>query len=177
MDFDREKFKELVLYICDQCCQDPDRLGKTKLNKILWNADKYWYLLKGESITGERYIKRQHGPVSEKLDGVLVELEREGLLRIDTIEYFDKEKFQYLPTRIPNVDFLASEELDFLNRAIEYVCNKTAVQASDETHTEAWKISAIGEEIPLYTAVMEEPGELDESDMEWALGAIEGENA
>jgi hypothetical protein len=56
-----EKFKALVHYIVASC-DDPQRLGATKLNKVLWFADAFSYRATKNSITDETYVKRQRGP-------------------------------------------------------------------------------------------------------------------
>ena len=178
MNFNQNKFDALVLYICNQCSECRDQLGKTKLNKVLWNSDKYYYAMTGKSITGETYIKRQFGPVSKRIESALQRLKESGKLHIGKMEFFGNEKYEYIPLVPPEQRLFSEDELDVVNAVIRRICfESTASQASEESHTQAWEIATIGEEIPLYTVFMEEPGELDEQDIEWAfekLGLIGG---
>ena len=57
-----KKLKELVLYIAQKSEDDPS-FGATKLNKILFAADFYFFGQTGRSITGASYVHRGKGPV------------------------------------------------------------------------------------------------------------------
>ena len=54
-----EKLKKAVQYVASK--SDPLRLGNVRLNKILWKADVFMHMTRGETITGWRYI-RAHKP-------------------------------------------------------------------------------------------------------------------
>src|SRR5689334_4331785 len=77
---DLEKFKALVLYICDAFSTNPTSLGKVKLQKILWNLDRTAYLKSGSTISGVPYVKMPQGPATPLLDDAISELERDGKL-------------------------------------------------------------------------------------------------
>ena len=55
-----KKLKELVLYIAQKSEDDPS-FGATKLNKILFAADFYFFGQTGRSITGASYVHRGKG--------------------------------------------------------------------------------------------------------------------
>lgn len=79
IEFDRSKFKELVVYFA----QESERAGDegfdmVKLNKLLYRADFQAFLLLGRSITGATYEKQEWGPVARHLLIVLDELAAEG---------------------------------------------------------------------------------------------------
>ena len=63
---DDDRFKELVLYVCEKCVADP-RFGATKLNKILYFADFLAYAESGEPITGMEYRENLNGPARRRL--------------------------------------------------------------------------------------------------------------
>ena len=65
---DREKFRSLVHYVCWRCADDPAKLGRVKLNKILWLTDFTSYYETGKPMTGARYVKRQFGPVPSAIE-------------------------------------------------------------------------------------------------------------
>lgn len=86
MDFNRGKFKELVVYLCAVSEQAEDEgFGMVKLNKLLYRADFEAYRLLGHSITGETYEKQEFGPVARDLPIVLDDLGAAGRLRWDHI--------------------------------------------------------------------------------------------
>ena len=61
VQFDEEKFRELVLYIAAQCEEHPF-FGATKLNKILFFSDFIAYERLGAPITGAEYVALEYGP-------------------------------------------------------------------------------------------------------------------
>ncbi len=50
------KLKELILYICEKCKDDPS-FDYEKLKRILYLADFRFYGETGRSITGTQYIR------------------------------------------------------------------------------------------------------------------------
>src|ERR1700733_4521543 len=69
-EFNRSKFKELVLYLSQRSAGD-EGFGAVKLNKLLYRSDFEAYRLLGRPITGETYIKQEFGPVAADLPIVL----------------------------------------------------------------------------------------------------------
>ena len=63
MKFNREKFKELILYICEKS-KDDIHFDMKKLGVILWKCDFKAYAELGESLTGATYIKDPDDPIS-----------------------------------------------------------------------------------------------------------------
>jgi uncharacterized phage-associated protein len=85
-DFNRGKFKELVVYLCAMAEQAGDEgFGMVKLNKLLYRADFEAYRLLGHPLTGETYEKQEYGPVARDLPIVLDELAGAGRLRWQSI--------------------------------------------------------------------------------------------
>ena len=69
-----EKYKALVHYVCEKAGSDPSVLGVIKLNKVLWYSDAIYYMMTGSPITGETYVKGQHGPVPKNIIRAIDEL-------------------------------------------------------------------------------------------------------
>lgn len=78
-EFDRSRFKELVLLLVDRSEGDP-RKSRVKLNKLLYYSDFEAFRLLGRSITGARYVKGEHGPMAAELPIAEEELGRSGYL-------------------------------------------------------------------------------------------------
>ena len=166
--FNREKFKALVHYVCEKA-SDPSVLGSVKLNKVLWYSDSIYYMINGESITGEQYIKRQHGPVPRHIVGVIEELIRERKVARGRVDHFGFLKTEFIAIADAEVHSFTSDEVELIDAAFEHVClNHTAKSISEETHGIIWKIAAMGEEIPLATVFAADVGEVDETDFAWA---------
>jgi hypothetical protein len=166
--FNREKFKALVHYVCDKA-SDPSVLGAVKLNKVLWYSDSIHYMVYGESITGETYIKRQHGPVPRHIVGVVSELVSERKIARGRVDHFGFVKTEFIAIADPIVKDFTADQIDLVNEAFEHVCIRhTARSISEETHGVIWKIAEMGEELPLATIFASDVGEIDETDLEWA---------
>jgi hypothetical protein len=173
MDFDREKFKALVHYVCWSCKDDPSKLGSTKLNKILWLSDVLKYYRSGSPLTGARYVKRQFGPVPRAIVPVLGELEKEGSVFSRQVLFHGKPKAEFIVVRPPAIN-LSDEERTLVDRTISYVCDEhTAKSISELSHDAVWRSAEDGEDIPYFT-IFATKGELDEDEREWARQEIEG---
>ena len=167
-ELDREKLKALVHYICWQC-DDPKTLGGTKLNKVLWYSDMSSYVRRNQPITGEKYVKRQFGPVAYHLLPILDELASEGRVIKRRVGYRGRPKDEFFALKEPPLDQFDAEEINLINRWIEYVCRQnTAESISHETHDIIWELAELGEEIPYYTVWASELGEVTPEDLQWA---------
>ena len=162
------KFKALVHYVCDKS-NDPSVLGSVKLNKVLWYSDAVHYMVTGQSITGETYIKRQHGPVPRHIVGAMNELVMEGKIARGRVDHFGFTKNEYIAIKESDVRPFTADEIKLVDAAFQHVClDHTARSISEETHGVIWQIAAMGEEIPLATVFASDVGEIDEDDLSWA---------
>ena len=169
---DREKFKTLIHYVC---AQSPSRvsLGATKLNKILWFAERDCYL-RGEPISGVPFIKLQHGPVPKSMPQYLRELEDEGALIVRETEWKGKPKREFISRREPSLKGFTPGQVSLINRAIQGICmSHTADSISRVSHDEVWDLAQMGEEIPFY-ATFGRRGEIAEEDFTWAKAQLKG---
>ena len=163
-----EKFKGLVHYICEKAT-DPAMLGSVKLNKVLWYSDSIQYMISGESITGETYVKRQHGPVPRHVVPAIDQLVAERKIARGRVDHFGFVKTEFIAIADANVSMFSAEQIKLVDEAFEHVCmNHTARSISEETHGVIWQIADMGEEIPLPTVFAADVGEIDETDMDWA---------
>jgi Protein of unknown function (DUF4065) len=171
-ELDREKFDNLVHYIIASC-PDPAKLGSVKLQKILWKSDTGMYKIAAEPITGAIYRKREYGPATDELWHSRERLKSKGLIDFWRDARFagnDRAKDVYKNLAKANAAFLSGDQKAKVDYWIkEITLRHTAQSISDETHGYAWEISAIGEELPLYSVFVDEiPEEPSEEGMEWA---------
>lgn len=142
MKFYREKFKEMVLYICHK--SPPNKLGRVKLNKILWFSERFAYDFWGETMTGENYIKKPRGPVAEHLGEVEEELKQEGLLKVSETPEFVNTRYRC--KHEPNINLLTEKEIAYIDMVVDSICNNhTSVTISNVTHDDVWKNASMGE--------------------------------
>jgi hypothetical protein len=127
----------------------------------------------GKSITGERYVKRQFGPVPPNVVAAIGELAREGKITRGKANHFGFMKREYIAITAADKNAFSADEISLIDMAFEHVClNHTAMSVSEETHDVIWNIAEMGEEIPYYTAFAAGTGEVDESDLHWAKEVI-----
>ena len=69
---DEKKLEELILYISEQCADDPTR-GAVKLNKILCYSDFLFYAYHDRGITNVEYQKLPKRPAPRKLSAYSTE--------------------------------------------------------------------------------------------------------
>ena len=168
MLFQRDKFKELVHYVCAQCV-DSSRLGAIKLNKVLWFSDTIAFAKLGESITGVQYVKQKFGPVPKPILPAINDLVREGALRVDEVSYYGHLKKQYVSLRAPNTSLFSEEHLAIVNDVLKAITERhTATSISELTHDDIWKLASVGEEIPHRAMLATKLGEVSDGDIAWA---------
>lgn len=163
-----DKLKEAVHYVI-AACNNPARLGAVRLNKILWFADCEAYRSTGMSITGERYIKRQFGPVPSKILEAIRDLENESKIAVKDTPHYNKTMRQFFSTQDVVPTSLSDKDISVLHSYTEVICeNYTAVEISNISHDQVWDAAAIGEEIPLYAIFAAVPGEISPEVIAWA---------
>lgn len=161
------KLKELILYLVQKSKGD-SAFGATKLNKLLFDIDFQAYALFGASITGEKYVRRPHGPVPYRLPVVRDELVNEGRLKIETIERFRRK--QYLMTALgnPDLSIFSKDGLELVNEILKENEAVNGTELSSWTHTlRPWLDAEDGEEIPFYTVFILRDVPVSQSDLAW----------
>lgn len=152
--FNREKFRELLLYIAQQTEDDP-WFGDTHMNKVLYWADFDSYSQLGRPITGARYSKLPYGPGAKPLLPIRDELSAEGSLSIDEPPPGTRKARKTHAKRQPNISLFSPEELALVNATIERLQRMTASRASDVSHDEpGWKLVDLYDDIPYQTALI-----------------------
>lgn len=173
MELNEKKLKALVHYVA-YLAHDPSVLGKTKLNKVLWISDLNYYLLYGEPITGEEYIKHMFGPVPKHIDDAIEELDESDSIVVRDCNHYGYSKKEYIALNKPDISIFSAEEISIIHEAFDHVChNNTAVSISEETHDEIWETAGIGEDLPLFTAFAAMPSEIDDDDIRWISESLQ----
>ena len=176
-----EKLDGLVHYICARC-DNPSRLGATKLNKVLWYSDVFAFAQDGHSITEAVYVKRQFGPVPKNIMQSRSRLRDRGAIVERSMTNYGKAQVQFVALIPPDISIFSAAQISVVDTVLEAICsNHTAASISRVSHDLIWELAEIGEEIPLAAAAFGGGiGELDEDDMAWArkeVDRIEGASA
>ncbi len=167
-----QKYKDMVHYIISRC-KNPADLGAIKLNKILWYADTLSYRATGAPISGEAYVKRQHGPVPKGIVKTLKELKSEKKITVaEPSSQFQPREF--VSIKKPDLSKINESEQEIINVVIDKIINNhTATSISDLSHDAIWEAAEIGEEIPIFTVFAAKAAPVTTEDMSWANKIIE----
>ncbi len=172
MQFNRDKFTAAVHYVCRKFAMEPEKLGKTKLHKILWLSDIWHYRQYGDPLTGATYIKMPYGPFAQALSDTLSLLEKSGNLYSRKVDVGEFEKFELIGKGDPDMSAFSKSEMMMLEEAANYVAeNHTAGSISDKTHDEVWEMADLQEAIP-YEAMIASPAKITEEHFAWVRSEI-----
>ena len=179
MQFDREKLKTVVLYICSRL--EPSQLSAVKLHKALYFADMIHYALNGAPITGAVYRKRQFGPTCDALLVVLRDLEQDNALKVREVDYFGYRKKEFEALASPDMERLTAVEAGLIDEVIDFVCRQnTARTISEFSYAIPWETAEFGEVLPYHSAIHLFPTQASLETLEWGAGeaaAIEAQRS
>ena len=168
MQFDHNKFKALLHYIVWKA-GDKDGFGATKLYKILWFSDARAYMLQGEPITGEIYIREKFGPMPRHGLSIIDELKRDGAIRVSVGDYYGKAIWHFQSARTPDKLSLNDRQREIVEYSVKHIADEhTATSISEETHDYAWEIAALGEEIPYHAIFATRIRDPEDEELKWA---------
>jgi hypothetical protein len=171
-EFDRSKFKELMLYIAASSEAD-SRFGAVKLNKILYYADALHYAEQGKPITGAVYVRRQFGQAPRDLLPIRAELVSEGRAAMRLERYFGQTQKRLVSLVTPDLSAFGATEIELVDEVIGALWEKTAIEVSETSHRlMGWRCARENEEIP-YHAIFLIDLPLTEADRQWAREVAE----
>lgn len=162
--FKGEKFRELIVYIAKRL--DPSAaLGRVKLAKLLMQSDFGAYERFGDSITGATYEKWEQGHLPRELLLAQRDLEAEGAISTETVEYFGKRLKQVTAHRDPDMSLFSEDEIAVIERALRAFGHESATYLSKLSHEElGWRLADWKEPIP-YNTVFLGAGRVAEADL------------
>jgi hypothetical protein len=169
---ENDRLAEVAHYIIAHC--EPERLGATKLNKVLWYSDVIFYRLHGRSITGEQaYEKRQFGPVPKNINDILRSLQGAGKIRERQSPTPAGIRREFVWLEHPPVEKFSAEEIDVLRDVMTQVCDgHSAASISDLTHDALWDETEIGQDMSIKAGAVI-PGEITPEAFQWAKSAFD----
>jgi transcriptional regulator with XRE-family HTH domain len=141
------KFKNVLLYILERCAGKPN-VGETVLYKLLYFSDFNYYELYEEHLTGAMYRKLPYGPVPQKLDTIIGQMMKKGMIQRIKTEYYDKMQTRYIPLVKADLTELKASEKEVIDKVIEQLSDWSAAAISKYSHNDMpWLASKEGEEI------------------------------
>ena len=135
--YDKDKFRELVLYIARRSEGD-ERFGAAKLNKLMYFIDFEAYATLGRAITGARYWRIQRGPAPVALLPVREELVESGEIEIRSVPYKDRKHNQdrVVAKRDPDEATFSAEERDVIDSVIQRFWALNGAEISQQSYKE-----------------------------------------
>lgn len=169
--FDMRKLEEAVHYICLSCTA-ADRLGAVKLNKILYYADMASYATRGKPITGATYVKRQRGPCPKQIVPAVEHLKQSMRLVTRDVSFFELTRREFDAKGHTDTTIFHPDEIELINHMMRFVCDHSAAEISQISHTVIWDVADMGEELPYEAFLASYPGELDDDGMAKAAAVV-----
>lgn len=132
-----KKYKEAIVYLCDQL--GGEIRGKKKLAKLLYFLDFDNYEKNHKSITGDVYKKLPMGPFPSAMSAIINDLVKAKKIVLEQ----EKEKEDYNPTEIykckekADVSVFDKDELEMLKRVVSVYGHLNGKQLEDLSHAEA----------------------------------------
>src|SRR5437867_4342841 len=116
IEFEKERFVELLLYYSKRGHDEGLVIGATKLNKLLFFSDFRAFARFGKPLTGARYQKLQWGPAPRALLPIRTELIESGQVKPS-----DPEDWNYVlePCREPDMSLFSEKELFVIDEVFE----------------------------------------------------------
>ena len=172
--FDREKFRELVLYVARES-EDDVHFGATKLNKILYFSDFKAFAIIGNAITGAAYQRLERGPAPRQMLPMLKEMEREGEVTRTDRRYFTLLQKRVQPLRNPDMRAFSQQEIEIVDNVMNELRLLNAAQVSALSHLETgWQIARHGETIPYHSSYISDRRPTQRELAKRGLGAASG---
>lgn len=168
MNFDKEKFKNVLHYIISEC-GFKENVEKRVMFNLLYFADFNFFELYESALTNESYRKVPWGPEPIHFDLAIKELKNEEKIEITTKRLsLGRVIYNYISLKEPSSEF-SNEELSVINDVILQLSDMNASQISEYSHGDMpWKATEDGKIIDYGFVFYRDPQyvkrEYDESD-------------
>lgn len=155
---ERNKTEATIAYIINyfQCNNSPKNLGKVKLVKILWFADREFMHKYFKQLTNLEYRKMPQGPMPTNINSILKSMQKEGIIQTFETSKYGYTQQSFLCLQEPNLDAFSPQEISILDKVIIDLLDKSASQISQETHDELWHSIEQGKIMPLESVFLQD---------------------
>ncbi|MCY4217485.1 MAG: Panacea domain-containing protein [Flavobacteriaceae bacterium] len=164
---DIEKFKQVLFYII-YSCKDKPNVGKTVICKLLYYSDFNYYELYEEQMTGETYLKFEHGPIPKHLNQIMDEFKKSNWILEKEVQAGGYPMVKYIPCVKPSLKTLNRREKKVIDDVIHQLSHKSAKDISEYSHNDVpWRVTEPNDVIDYELAFYrEEPYTVREYDLE-----------
>ncbi len=151
--FDFRKFTEMVRFFASRISGN---LYKTKLFKLLWYSDMYFFREYTKSISGMNYVHYPYGPVPKEYSFLLGLMEKIGAIRILEVEnQFGSGDVITATSEYESGNCLAEDEIEVLRDVLTKFGEMSAGDISEQSHREKGYVETCDMELISYTYAMD----------------------
>lgn len=160
--FDKDRALQSVLYIIEAM---GGRCDMHKIFKTLYFADRMHISEYGRSITSDRYIAMQFGPVPSKTDDIFKAVRGDSFFsdKADDLKTYFRFVNKYIVEGCvaPDVDYLSESDVECLDKAILLCKNLNFGQLTELSHGLAWQSTSRDREMSVKD-ILREAGDTEE---------------
>lgn len=167
-----KKIYEIINYIVGCFKDNPSKLGKVKLAKILWFADREFMYKYHSELTGLEYQKLPFGPVPKKYDQILNDMQKKSYIFIDEIFKDDTKQILFTSLKKPCLDDFSAKEVEILDKIIFSFKDEKASCLSKITHDDLYNSVQIGDIMPVESVFWQDIETPNADDIKWAIQSL-----
>ena len=150
----QNRLRQLIIYVATRC-QDAERFGAIKLNKILWRADFQSFARRGVPVTGREYKRLELGPAPKEMPALHREMQARGIIRLEKTPVNDNyEEHRTIALVEADLSAFSVDDMFYVDESIQYYWVKTGIEASDDSHGAAWQSRNNGDLMPYELAYL-----------------------
>lgn len=139
--FDKNKFKQVLLYILEKCGAKPN-VGETVLYKLLYFIDFNYYELFEKPLMGESYRRIKYGPAPCHFNMVVDEMIAAGEIKKVSADYYGRRQKKYLPLIFPDLSLITAREKQVIDTVLDNLSSKEAATLTNYSHEDMpWKMT------------------------------------
>ncbi|STQ85758.1 DUF4065 domain-containing protein [Helicobacter muridarum] len=152
------KTEAIIAYIVNyfQCNDALNNLGKVKLVKILWFADREFMHKYYKQLTNLEYRKMPQGPMPTNIDKILKNMQEKEIIKSFETSKYGYSQTCFLCLKEPDLDYFSAMEISILDKVIMDLKHKSAKQISNQTHDELWNSIEQGKVMPLESVFLQD---------------------
>ena len=158
MIFDKTKAIHAILYIANKLM----RSDFHKLFKILYFSDREHLITYGRTITGDRYIAMNDGPVPSNIYDIFKAVRGDGFYKDDGTfsRYFSVSDWDIVRPKIKaDTTELSRSDLHFIDECIEKYGNLSWDEIREKSHDYAYRSTTLNRPINFEDIILEAGGD------------------
>ena len=167
-----KKIYEIINYIISCFKENPSKLGKVKLAKILWFADREFMYKYHSELTGLEYQKLNFGPVPKKFEQILNTMQEKSYIVIDENFKDDTKQTLFFSRKKPCLDEFNAKEIEILDKIIFSLKDKKANHLSKITHDDLYNSVQLGDIMPVESVFWQDIEIPNADDIKWAMQSL-----